>query len=183
MFTTKAFTKFASVRSSLLPLRLSRANSSQSTTSEPDVRQRLLDQVKHAMKAKDTLTSTTLRSVLSEVYAADKTTGGSKIPSSTIISILRKAHHRRTESAAQFIKASREDLAAKENQEAEVLNAFLPPLLSESDIDRVLTDIITSQGQNTKLHSGQLFKAFYAQVDKSCVDPNMVKARANALLH
>ncbi|KAF8054155.1 hypothetical protein FPV67DRAFT_1683008 [Lyophyllum atratum] len=65
------------------------------TTSDTgDLRTRLMDEIKSAMKGKDATTSTTLRSVLSEVYAADKASNA-KVPSSTIANILRKAVVRR----------------------------------------------------------------------------------------
>ena len=94
-----------------------------------------------------------------------------------------------TDSAAEFAKASRQDLADKEQHEAAILQAFLPPLLPEADIDRVLREVLsspaiteaTAKGPPQKA-LGQVFKAFYAQVDKSSVDPDLVRQRAQALL-
>jgi len=148
-----------------------------------DIRGRLLSEVKTAMKNKDSFTSTTLRAVLSEVYAADKTSP-SQISSSAIISIIRKATLRRTDSAAQFTGASRPDLAEKENREADILSAFLPPLLAESEIDRVLRDVLAEHKPegDPRRALGQVFKTFYAKVDKSTVDTNLVKSRAEILL-
>ncbi|KAH7915228.1 GatB YqeY domain-containing protein [Hygrophoropsis aurantiaca] len=148
-----------------------------------DIRERLMSGVKTAMKNKDSVTSTTLRSALSEVYAADKTTASKATPSA-IISILRKAAARRNDSAAQFIKASRPDLAEKERREADILSAFLPPLLSESDIDRVLKEVLVEQSitGDPRKALGMVFKSFYSKVDKSSVDTDIVKKRAEALL-
>lgn len=94
-----------------------------------------------------------------------------------------------TDTAAEFTKAARPDLAQKEEQEAAILQSFLPPLLSESDIDRALKDVlanpsiveVVAKGPAQKA-LGQVFKAFYAQVDKSTVDPNLVRQRAQALI-
>jgi len=148
-----------------------------------DIRGRLVSEVKTAMKNKDSFTSTTLRSVLSEVYAADKTSPP-KISSSAITSIIRKAVLRRTDSATQFINASRPDLAAKEKLEADILVTLLPPLLAESEINRVLQDVLAGyklEGEPRKA-LGKLLKAFYIKVDKSTVDPNLVKNRAETML-
>jgi uncharacterized protein YqeY len=161
---------------------ISRALSSTSGIAT-DIRQQLLSGVKTAMKTKDSVTSTTIRSILSEVYAADKSTG-SPVPSSTITAILRKATLRRHDSAIQFINASRPDLAQKEHREADILAAFLPPLMSDADIDRVLNEVIaetTLDGDSRKI-LGQVYKAFYSKVDKSNVDTNTVKRKAEALL-
>jgi len=153
------------------------------TEAATDIRGRLLSEVKTAMKNKDSFTSTTLRTVLSEVYAADKTSP-TKISPSAIISIIRKATLRRTDSAAQFTSAFRLDLAEKEKREADILSAFLPPLLAESEIDRVLRDVLAKhkhQGDPRRALV-QVFKAFYAKVDKSIVDTDLVKSRAETLL-
>jgi len=150
-----------------------------------DVRMRLLSEVKTAMKNKDAFTSRTLRSVLSEVYAAEKLSPP-KISSSVIISIIRKAARRRTDSAAQFMGASRPDLADVEEREADILSAFLPPLLPESEIDRILRDILVEvedkPAGDPRRSLGQVFKAFYAKIDKSTVDTDLVKSRAENLL-
>ncbi|KAG6866611.1 hypothetical protein C0991_000721 [Blastosporella zonata] len=135
------------------------------------------------MQAKDAIMSTTLRAVLSEVYAADKV-ANDKVPSSTIASILRKAVIRRNEAAAKFVQASRQDLADKELQEARILETFLPALLSKADIDTTLREVIESLPAETRSQKslGQIFKLFYQKVDRSTVDTNLVKERAEVLL-
>ncbi len=59
-------------------------------------------------------------------------------------------------------------------------------MMPEDEIDRVLRDIINTQKdiQDTdiKRGTGVLLKAFYAKVEKSVVDGQMVKQRAEALL-
>jgi hypothetical protein len=146
-----------------------------------------------------------VQSVLSEVYSADKVSNGQKIGSSAIALLVRKAYARRVchftplkkfiysfisleqlDSAVQFNQASRPDLAGKEQQEADFLAKFLPPLLPEAEVDRVLQDVMTeqlSQAQGDPRKSiGRIFKAFYAKVDKASVDPDLLRRRAEALL-
>jgi len=75
-------------------------------------------------------------------------------------------------------------LADKEKREADILSTFLPPLLAESEIDRVLRDVIVEhkpEGDSRKA-LGKVFKAFYSKVDKSTVDTDLVKQRAEVLL-
>lgn len=90
------------------------------------------------------------------------------------------------DSADQFNRASRSDLAAKERQEADFLAAFLPPLLPEAEIDRILKGVISEQLSETQVDSrksiGKVFKTFYAQVNRASVDPDLVRRRAEALL-
>ena len=73
--------------------------------------------------------------------------------------------------------------------EAALLNAFLPPLLPVADIDRALTAVLADPALSNAIKKGpaqkalgQVFKAFYAQIDKSSVDPDLVRQRAQALL-
>jgi uncharacterized protein YqeY len=80
------------------------------------------------------------------------------------------------------MKASRLDLVEKEQREAEILAAFLPPLISESEIDGVLCDVFAELPQGRTNSLGKLLQGFYAKVDKSIVEPNLVKRRAENLL-
>ncbi|KAG2015927.1 hypothetical protein CC2G_009146 [Coprinopsis cinerea AmutBmut pab1-1] len=136
-------------------------------------------------QSKDTVKSTTLRSVLSEVYNADKASKDEKVDSSTIVGILRKAVERRTEAADKFRAASRDDLAEKELQQVDIISKFLPPTLPESEVDSILSSILEqlppANGPPQKA-LGMVFKQFYTQVDKSVVDAELVKRRAQALL-
>ncbi|CAL1708232.1 unnamed protein product [Somion occarium] len=141
------------------------------------------------MKAKDSAKSTTLRSVLTDVYAADKQKS-QPIPNSKIQDIIRKAVDRRKDVASQYENASRSDLAEKERKEAAILSEFLPPQLSEEEIDCVLREVIQEQGllkaeakPNPKQALGKIFKAFYTRVDKSAVSSTeYVTRRAEAIL-
>jgi Yqey-like protein len=146
-----------------------------------------------------------VQSILSEVYAADKVSNGKKVESPAIATFIRKACTRRVrtfhctifcpfvthslaqlDSADQFNRASRPDLAAKERQEADLLAGFLPPLLPEAEIDCILKGVISEQLSETQIDPrksiGKVFKTFYAQVDRASVDPDLVRRRAEALL-
>ncbi|KAH0589304.1 hypothetical protein H2248_005066 [Termitomyces sp. 'cryptogamus'] len=135
----------------------------------------------HVLQAKDSLTSTTLRSVLSEVYAADKV-AKDKVSSSTIASILRKAVSKRNDAVSKFVQASRQDLADGLLQEAAIIEKFLPPLLSATDIDEALCQAIAALPEAAQKSHGQIFKIFYQEIDRSAVDTNLVKQRLNTLL-
>ncbi|KAF9792990.1 GatB/YqeY domain-containing protein, partial [Thelephora terrestris] len=150
------------------------------------LRAQLLADLKAAMKNKNTMASTTIRAVLADVYAADKSQT-EKIPDSGIVPLLRKASQRRVSALIQFEKGGREDLAAKEKEEHALLTSYLPSLLPGAEIDRVLKPIAdglkaTAKPGETKRLIGLVFKSFYSQVDRSSVDPDLVKRRAEALL-
>jgi len=122
------------------------------------------------------------------VYLADKADSTGQISSSAIVSILKKGIDRRQSSASEYTAANRTDLASKETQEAEFLSRFVPPSMSESAIDDVLTKLIETYKQGTpsagdiKRATGIVLKKFFSQVDKSLVDGQVVKRRLDALL-
>ncbi|KAF9652996.1 hypothetical protein BDM02DRAFT_2425130 [Thelephora ganbajun] len=132
------------------------------------------------------MASTTIRAALTEIYAADKVQS-EKIPDSVIVSLLHKAAQRRLDNASQFEKGGREDLAVKEKEEHAFLTSYLPPLLSEADINKALKPIVdvlkaTAKSGESKKLIGLVFKSFYSQVDRSTVDYDLVKKRVDALL-
>jgi len=159
------------------------------TTSEGEgIRTQLMSELKAAMKAKDSVKSTLLRSVLSEVYATDKAPKHKGPASSAVIvGLMRQGLKRRLDTASQYEKASRPDLAAKEKQEAELLQALLPPLLSEADIDKAIRDTLEEYPElvsepNAKKAKGILLARLYTKVDSSNVDGAFASSRAEALL-
>lgn len=85
----------------------------------------------------------------------------------------------------KFSGANRKDLADKEQQEAELLSKFLPPLLSQTEIDQHIKEIMDNlpTGYDPQKLQGHVFKEFYIKVDKSMVDPLLVKQRAQVLLN
>lgn len=87
------------------------------------------------------------------------------------------------DSAAEFKAASREDLAETEMKEAEFLSSFLPPCLSEEQIDSILQECLSTQKDSNPRALGMLMKAFYSKVDRSTVDGQLVKSRAERMLN
>ncbi|KDR75390.1 hypothetical protein GALMADRAFT_249436 [Galerina marginata CBS 339.88] len=155
------------------------------TVATSDIRSRLQYEIKNAMKNRDTSTSMTLRSVMAEINSAEKASKDGGISSLAIASIIRKAVHRRNEAAFKFHEASRLDLKEKEQEEAALLSKFLPPLLSVEDIDTHLRAVLGNlpAGSDLRKSFGLIFKDFYTRVDKSTVDPNLVKQRAQELMN
>ncbi|KIS67717.1 uncharacterized protein UMAG_04217 [Mycosarcoma maydis] len=108
----------------------SRFSSSEAATSGAEDSEALLlakvkSGIKEAMKAKDSLTSTVLRSIVSELQYSSKQKGNQV---SKVSKLITKAIKRRHETAKQFraAKPPREDLAQQEEMEAAVLEKFLP---------------------------------------------------------
>ncbi|KIJ39850.1 hypothetical protein M422DRAFT_257168 [Sphaerobolus stellatus SS14] len=148
-----------------------------------DLTARLQADLKTALKARDSAKSTIIRSVLAEVYNAQKQVAPKTLTSSDVAAVVRKAEQRRLDSAKQFEEASRSDLAEKEKEEAALLASYLPPVLNTEQIDTILRKIIASadRSQNPKKAKGLALKAFLGEVDKSTVQTDVVKQRLEEL--
>ena len=98
----------------------------------------LVDQItadmKTAMREKDTLRLSTIRHVRSEILLLSKESRDAVVTDQQALTCVEKLMKQRRESAKQFRAANREDLAEKEDQEAEILKKYLPEPLSENEI-------------------------------------------------
>lgn len=128
----------------------------------------LIDQIateiKEAMKAKDQVSLTVLRSLKSEIqkttiakYGAD-----GKLDDAESVSVVRKAIKQRQDSVASFRDAGREELAEKEEAEITILEKYLPQALSEDEIDKMIDDAIAEVGATSKKEMGQVMKIVQA---------------------
>jgi hypothetical protein len=99
----------------------------------------VMDKMKAAMKAKDTVALQALRAVKSAFLLAKTATGvQEEITEAQEIKIIQKQVKQRKDSAAIFIKQNREDLAAPELAEIAVLEQFLPEALTEEEVENVV---------------------------------------------
>lgn len=105
------------------------------------VQQEVMNKLKEAMKAKDTVALTALRALKSAFMLANTESTGD-ITEEEEIKIIQKQVKQRKDSAAVFMKQNREDLAAPEVAEAKILEQFLPEALSEEEIEKVVLEVI-----------------------------------------
>lgn len=107
----------------------------------------IMTAMKLAMKSKDTVALTALRSVKSAILLA-QTESGSKQSMSEAeeVKLLQKLVKQRHDSAAIFSKQDRADLAAPELAEAEIISQFLPEMLSESEVEKHVVAAIEKLG-------------------------------------
>jgi uncharacterized protein YqeY len=107
----------------------------------------VMDKMKEAMKAKNTIALQALRAVKSAFLLAKTETGvKEEITEQQAIKIIQKQVKQRKDSAAIFIKQNRQDLADPELLEIVVLEQFLPEALSEDEIEKVVVTTIIKLG-------------------------------------
>ncbi len=105
------------------------------------VQQEVMNKLKEAMKAKDTVALTALRALKSAFMLANTENTGD-VTEAEEIKIVQKQVKQRKDSAAVFTKQNREDLAAPELAEAKILEQFLPAALSEEEIAKIVLEVI-----------------------------------------
>ena len=131
--------------------------------SESPLKIRISDAMKDAIRAKDKERLGTIRLVLSEIKKVEV---DERIDpeDARIISIMDKMVKQRRESIKQFTDGGREELAAKEQSEIEVIQEFLPSQLSEAEIDSIISEAIASTGASSMQDMGKVMGLVKGQV-------------------
>ena len=111
--------------------------------------------MKSAMKAKDKDRLKTIRLALSDIKRVEVDTREEQ-SDSQIIAILDKMIKQRRESIKQFELGGRQELAAQEEFEIEVLNEFLPKALKDEEIDSLIHSAISDSGAKTIRDMGKV---------------------------
>ncbi|MFV0564946.1 MAG: GatB/YqeY domain-containing protein [Flavobacteriaceae bacterium] len=112
-----------------------------------DLQAKIMDALKTAMKAKDQTALTALRAVKSAILLAQTESGAqAELVEEQELKMLQKLVKQRKDSAAIYMGQGREDLAAPELAEAEVISQFLPEALSEDEIAKVIRQVVAQTG-------------------------------------
>lgn len=118
---------------------------------------RINEDIKNAMKAKEKEKLSTLRAIKSALMLeASKETAGAEIPDDVGIKILQKLQKQRNESAALYKGQNRTEEAAAEEFEAEVIASYLPAALSEDEMAKNLDAIIAELGASGMADMGKV---------------------------
>lgn len=83
---------------------------------------------------------------------------GHELSDDEALSVIRKAVKQRQDSIEQYTNAGRTELADKERSEMELLKAYMPPELSDEELESGLREIIASTGAASKKDLGKVMK-------------------------
>lgn len=148
---------------------------------ESALKRQLTDAMKDAMRAKDKQRLGTVRLALAEINRVEV---DERIDpdDARVLAILDKMVKQRRESIRQFENAGRNDLAAVEQAEIDVLQTFLPAALSDAELDAIITQALTDTGAAGAQDMGKVMAAVKPQVagraDMGAVS-QIIKARLN----
>jgi uncharacterized protein YqeY len=141
---------------------------------------RLMNDVKTAMKAghKDTLT--TLRMLHAQVK--DATTNQGKDPTDgDVATVLAKALKQRQDALAQFTQAGRAELAANEQREIDLIKQYQPEQLTEAQIVELIKAAVAQTGAASRKEMGKVMAALQPQI-KGRADGKLVSQLVQAQL-
>lgn len=121
---------------------------------------RVMEDIKTAMRAKDTLALTVLRALKSAFkYAAiEKHGADGELDEAGAVVVVRKQIKQRQDSIESFVSAGREELAQKERDEMAVLEKYLPAGLSEVEIESIVDAAIAETGATSRKEMGAVMK-------------------------
>lgn len=112
-----------------------------------ELKDRLRADLTTAMKSRDAVRSSTLRMVLTAITNAEVAGKEAReLSDDDIIGVLSTEAKKRREAATAFTDGGREEMAAKEKAEAEVIADYLPAQLSAEDISALIADAIAQTG-------------------------------------
>lgn len=121
---------------------------------------RIPEDIKTAMKARDTIALNALRALKSALTNAsiEKGSLGTVLEESEVLAVVRKQIKQRLDSFEQFEKAGRAELAATEKAEIEILSRYLPAALGEHELAALIEQAVADTGASTKADMGKVMK-------------------------
>lgn len=120
------------------------------------LQQQVMQEMKAAMKAKDTVALESLRAIKSALLLAQTEKGAGEMSEADEVKLVQKLVKQRKDSAAIYQEQGREDLAAPELAQADIISKFLPEQLSEEEIEKVVVQTIEALGASGMQDMGKV---------------------------
>lgn len=142
------------------------------------------EQMKEAMRSKDTVKLTVLRGLLAaftnELVATNRTPQD-ELSEEEVIGVITRASKQRKDAIDQFEKGGRQDLADNEKVELEIIEEFLPELMSEEEVEEVVRQHAEKLAVSDKSGMGQLMGSVMGEL-KGKADGGVVKNAVDKVL-
>jgi uncharacterized protein len=124
---------------------------------------RIEEELKDSMRARDAERTSALRLILASLRSAEKDLGR-PLKDDEELQVLQRERKRRLEAAQAFRSGGREDSAVSEEAELAVLEEFMPEPLSESEVERIIDDVIAETGATSLRDLGRVMADVMPQV-------------------
>ncbi|MEJ2141264.1 MAG: GatB/YqeY domain-containing protein [Gammaproteobacteria bacterium] len=145
-----------------------------------DLKTRINDDVKTAMREKDKARLATLRLITAAIKQkeVDERT---ELNDEQVVTILEKMLKQRKDSIEQFEKAGRDELAAQEKSEIEIIQVYMPEQLSDDEIEVLIKEAIASTGAESMKDMGKVMGQLKSKL-AGRADMGAVSGKIKALL-
>lgn len=129
------------------------------------LKDRLNEDLRAAMKARDQITTGTLRMVMTAVRNAEVAGESVRdLSDDEVITVLTREARKRRESIEAYRDAGRTELAEREQAELDVLTRYLPSQLSDEELSELVARVLTGGGFSGQKAMGPAMKAVQAEV-------------------
>jgi len=145
-----------------------------------DLRGRIAEATKDAMKSREKSRVAVLRLIGSEIKRIE-VDERRELPDADVLAVLNRMLKQRNDSESQFRAAGRTDLADQEAFEIRVIREFMPEALGESQIDAAIRDAIAASGATSMRDMGKVMSALRDAL-QGRADMAVVSTRVKALL-
>lgn len=126
--------------------------------------EKIANDYKEAMKSKDTVKSSTLSFLRSQMKYAMIEKRSEKFEDSDVIVVIKKQIKQRQDSIEQFNKGNRQDLVEKEEKELAILKGYLPEEISDGELKNLIEGAIKEAGASSIKDMGNVMKIILSRV-------------------
>ncbi len=145
------------------------------------LQQRVTDELKSSMLARQTVRTGTLRMLKAALGYAQIEKKTETLPDADVMAVIQREAKKRRDAMDEFEKGGRAEMAANEKAELEVLSEFLPKALSAEELESLVRGVIIEIGATSKKDMGAVMKAAQAKIDGRA-DGKSVSALGSRLL-
>lgn len=128
-----------------------------------DLKQRILDDMKAAMKSQQADRLSAIRMLQAAVKNREIELRPNAINDQEIMGVVRKLAKQRKDAIEQYENASRADLADKEKQELKIIEEYLPQQMDATQVAKVVDEVIAALGANSMKQMGAVIKEVQAR--------------------
>ena len=120
--------------------------------------EKIFNDYKEAMKARNSLKSSLLSLVRADILNQATAKQKSKLDDAEVVVVIKKQVKQHQDSIEQFTQGGRLEMAEKEKQELDLLKVYLPPEISAEEIKKLIAEVVAETGATSIKDMGKVMK-------------------------
>lgn len=144
------------------------------------IRDALTEDMKAAMRARETLRLSTIRMVRAEILNKDKESG-EETSEEDLLKLLQSMVKKREEAAEQYAAAGREDMAQQERDEIRIIEGYLPAQMGDAEIEAAARAVIEETGASSMKDMGKVMGILTSELAGRATGARISQAVRNLL--